>query len=295
MNANTLRNERADNRAPKYERSSPMYQTISYEDLILGDKIGSGGFADVHTAIWKGGKVAVKKLRVQRVHQKRKKQFEEEIQLLAKLNHPNIVQFYGACVEAPNMAIVMELMLEGSLYDCIHLSNYPFDRHAENQIICDALSALAYVHDQDIVHRDIKSKNILLFNKMTRCKLTDFGLALRDQTESEASRHHGFAGTIMYSPKEELEGEDLSFGQLKAADVYSLAITTVELLTCSIPYDGLRENQIRRKIIDGVLPNMDNIDEPRKALLKTALSMDASRRPSANQFLKKFYQIAITP
>lgn len=171
-------------------------QIITFEDLTLGEKIGGGGFGDVHKAFWKNQQVAVKKLHVQRIHQTRKKQFEDEIRGLIGLEHPNIVKFYGACIVTPNLALVMELLLDGSLYDNLHYSELQFDDKTKNQFICDTFDALKYIHGKNLVHRDIKSKNIMVCDNRSHCKLADFGLALKDDTESNAStKQFGFAGT----------------------------------------------------------------------------------------------------
>lgn len=172
-------------------------QNILFRDLALGDKIGSGGFGDVHIALWNGQQVAVKKLRVQRVHQAKKKQFEDEVRSLMDLDHSNIVTFYGACMVTPDLALVMEFLPDGSLYDNLYYSEVAqFDEKTKNQFICDFFAALKYIHAKNMVHRDIKSKNIMLCKEKSHCKLADFGLALKDDTESNAStKQFGFAGT----------------------------------------------------------------------------------------------------
>lgn len=172
-------------------------QNIPFIDLDLGAKIGSGGFGDVHIALWNGQQVAVKKLRVQRVHQTKKIQFEDEVRSLMDLDHPNIVKFYGACIATPNLALVMEFLPDGSLYDNLYYSEVvQFDEKTKNQFICDFFAALKYIHAKNMVHRDIKSKNIMLCDHRSHCKLADFGLALKDDTESNAStKQFGFAGT----------------------------------------------------------------------------------------------------
>lgn len=274
-------------------------EIIPFDELDLGVKIGGGGFGDVHIALWKGNQVAVKKLRVQRVTQARKKQFSDEIRGIAGLDHPNIVKFYGACVVTPNLALVMEFLPDGSLYDNLHYSEVQqFDEKAKNQLICDSFSALQYVHSKNLVHRDIKSKNILLYDNKSRCKLADFGLALKDEVETNTStKHHGFAGTEKYCPKEVIEGEPLTFEALKLVDVYSLAVTSVELLTEREPFDGKNIHAIRRAVENGDIPiSMDEsgISEEKKRLLKKSLSKYAYERPSADAFLKSFKQIIAT-
>lgn len=271
-------------------------QIIPFGELELGDKIGSGGFGDVHVAFWKGQQVAVKKLRVQRVTQARKKQFEDEVRGFTGLNHPNIVKFYGACVVTPNLALVMELLPDGSLYDNLYYSEeHQFDEKTKNTLICDCFSALQYMHAKNMVHRDIKSKNVMLYDDKKRCKLADFGLALKDDTESNAStKDFGFAGTEKYCPKEVIDGERLTIEQLKRVDVYSLALTSAELLAEKEPFDGRNIHQIRKAIKDGEIPipmEEAGISTKKKTLLVMAMSKNARDRPTAATFLGTFEHI----
>lgn len=266
-------------------------QIINFSDLSLGDKIGTGGFGDVHVGIWKGNQVAIKKLRVQRVSQAKKKQFEDEVFSFSKLDHPYIVKFYGACVETPNLAIIMEFLPDGSLYDNLHIEEIQFEDSQKHQFICDAFSALAYLHSKSMVHRDIKSKNIMLCDNKTHCKLVDFGLVLKDETAANSTTTvHGFAGTEKYCANEVLEGQKLSVTQLKIADVYSLALTSVELLTEKEPFDGLNIHQIRKAKSNGDMPSLAGFSIPASMqdLLKISLSKSVEIRPTAQKFLDDF-------
>lgn len=267
-------------------------RVIPFEDLTMGDEIGSGAFGVIHVAFWKGDQVAVKKLRVKRVHEKRKKDFEAEVSTFYRLNHLNIVQFYGACVITPNLAIVMEFLGDGSLYDNIHLSHNQFRDSIKDQIIIDSFAALKYLHNENVLHRDIKSKNIMLFEKKTRCKLADFGLSLiKDESDENSSqKEHSAAGTRLYLPKEVLNGARLTIKELKFVDVYSLAVTMVELLT-----EGINFARIHQAIIDGNANSLDGygIPENKQILLKGALSNEMANRPTAALFLEEFERIIV--
>lgn len=154
-------------------------QLIEFNELNLGDNMGKGGFADVHVAVWKNDIVAVKKLRVNRNSQATKNEFENEIQLLSTLNHPSIVTFYGACVKTPNLAIVMEFIPKGSLHKVLRKS-VQLTKRQKSSMIYDLLTALDYIHERKIAHRDIKSANILVCENLRNCKLSDFGIAVRE-------------------------------------------------------------------------------------------------------------------
>ncbi|CAL8112116.1 unnamed protein product [Orchesella dallaii] len=271
-------------------------EVIEWEDLEIGEKLGGGGFGDVHAAIWKGEyQVAVKKLRVQRVHQKKKVQFEQEVQVFSNLHHEAIVEFYGACVVTPNIAIVMEFMPEGSLHDVLHVEGRQVTLANKFQMGEDILSALAYIHDLNIVHRDIKSMNVFVCEGLSHCKLGDFGLALKDEHQSSISvADYSVVGTVRYSAPEMIRGERLTKEQLMAADVYAAALTINELFLEEIPFEGLNQFQVQKRILDGERPEAgEGTDAPQVPelvgqLLKKGLSGSATERPSAANFLKQF-------
>lgn len=96
--------------------------------------------------------------------------------MLSKYRHPNIVLMLGAVTVPPNLCIVMELMKEGTLYDLIHRKKTVLSVDDRRRIIKQILSVFVYLHKHGIVHRDIKSHNILL-DKSLNVKLCDFGLA----------------------------------------------------------------------------------------------------------------------
>ena len=96
-------------------------KTIKFEDLTLYDKIGHGGFGEVYLAEYKGVALAVKILNQTNLSKKRLELFEKEIINHSKLDHANIVQFYGPCLERPNLAIVMEYM-DASLWESLHIN-----------------------------------------------------------------------------------------------------------------------------------------------------------------------------
>lgn len=297
--ADNRRNDRGDSIVKKDNKINlKPEQIIPFGELELGDKIGSGGFGDVHIAFWKDQQVAVKKLRVQRVTQARKKQFEDEVRGFAGLDHPNIVKFYGACVVTPNLALVMEFLPDGSLYDNLYFTEEQFDEKTKNKLICDCFSALQYIHSKNMVHRDIKSKNVMMYDNKKRCKLADFGLALKDDAESNAStKDFGFAGTEKYCPREVIEGERLTIEELKWVDVYSMALTSAELLAEKEPFDGKNIHQIRKAIKDGEVPismEESGISTKKRMLLVTAMSSYAYERPTAIKFLESFNQIIAT-
>jgi serine/threonine protein kinase len=99
---------------------------IAYDELEIGEHLGSGGYGEVHKAVWKGTEVAVKVMTSQLdqggVTKDMEKSFKDEVRVMTALRHPNVVLFMAACTKPPRMCIVMEFMALGSLYDVRSLS-----------------------------------------------------------------------------------------------------------------------------------------------------------------------------
>ncbi len=96
--------------------------------------------------------------------------------MLAKYRHPNIVLMIAAITKPPQLCLVMELVKEGTLFDLLHRKKNTFSEADRRRIATQMISVIAYLHRHGIVHRDIKSHNMLLDKNLT-LKLCDFGLA----------------------------------------------------------------------------------------------------------------------
>ena len=273
-------------------------QVIPFEEINLGKKIGHGGFGDVHFAKWDGSVVAVKKLRVQRVSQKRLRQFQDEVKVYCKLDHPHIVKFLGACIVTPNLAIVIEYM-QKSLYDALHVEDVDYSDAEQYQIIRGMSDGLDYLHQKEVAHCDIKSTNILLDipEDGVVAKISDFGLSMmkyETETSQSVAKVVQGVGTPKYSAPEVLAGDELDLVAMCKADVYSMAVVAWEVICHEEPFSGLGNKQQLGRRVMGVkgqvelkIPNDINISGGLLSLLKECWSRNANKRPSAEEFKKR--------
>ncbi len=129
--------------------------SINPDELIVDKKLGAGGFGEVYQGTWrKHTIVAIKQLRLMQFSKEVLEDFQHEMEIMAQLRSPYIVQFYGATVVAP-YRIVMEYMANGSLYHVLH-SNTPLPWSTREPIALDVSKGLSYLHHQNILHRDLK-------------------------------------------------------------------------------------------------------------------------------------------
>jgi serine/threonine protein kinase len=243
-------------------------------------------------------------------------EFIAEINMVSGMRHPNICLFMGACLDPPNRAIVTELCENGSLWDALRspLSIYqmadgmtrqawPLDLYDERQVFDNIIPPLTplgawpwalvkrvaagtargmcYLHSGDppVLHRDLKSANILLDESYT-AKLADFGLS---RLKAVRSGMTGNCGTVQWMAPEVLCSEHYA----EPADVYSFGIILWEMLTQECPYEGLTPIQCALSVLNQnmrpVVP--DWCPQPFSDLINGCVDRDPQSRPTFTSIL----------
>ncbi|XP_073223308.1 serine/threonine-protein kinase CTR1 isoform X1 [Cicer arietinum] len=214
---------------------------IPWSDLILKEKIGSGSFGTVHRAEWNGSDVAVKILMEQDFHAERFKEFMREVAIMKYLRHPNIVLLMGAVTQPPNLSIVTEYLSRGSLYRLLHRpgAKEVLDERRRLSMAYDVAKGMNYLHKRNppIVHRDLKSPNLLVDKKYT-VKVCDFGLSRLKANTFLSSK--SAAGTPEWMAPEVLRDEPSN----EKSDVYSFGVILWEIATLQQPWGNLNPAQV---------------------------------------------------
>eukprot|EP00741_Cyanophora_paradoxa_P017305 tig00020961_g16715.t1 len=246
---------------------------------ITLSRSGRGGFGIVHKARWAGQKVAVKKLvNSAAMNAETREEFKQEARLLSVLRHPNIINFFGACVSDPqNMMIVTEYCHGGNLFDYIRNNQLVMERKLEilRDVACGMLYLLNY-RNPPILHRDLKSPNVLLARDGT-AKLCDFGYA---RVKTEAMRLSGILGTPQWMAPEVLKGE---LNATEKSDVFSFGVIMWEVAgnTARMPWEGVGPHQIVKRVVKGErLPITPDHDPWLAQLIPRCWKADPRERPS---------------
>jgi tRNA A-37 threonylcarbamoyl transferase component Bud32 len=213
-------------------------QHIEWDELSIIRPIGSGNFGDIYLAVYRRTEVAVKKLRldIRASQQKLMADLMQESLIFSKLRHPNLTLFIGVCTNPSTPALVTEYMRGGSLWDLIHPRNpsqvvsIAWDKRL--RIMKDVAKGAAFLHGcrPPIIHRDLKSQNVLLDDHWN-CKLCDFGLARLKSLNSDMSR----VGTPQWMAPEVLREESYT----ESADIYSFGVLVWELVTLRAPFQDI--------------------------------------------------------
>jgi serine/threonine protein kinase len=170
-----------------------------------------------------------------------KQEMLNEIQLLKKLHHPSIIRIFDVFEDEDNthLAMVLELCQGGDLSQSV-----PHSETSCIRILQQVVQALDYLHKQNLIHRDIKSENIMLSKKnSTSVKLIDFGLAVH----SKKNRSLGRIGSIGHMAPEVLSSQEHS----SQADMWSVGVVAFELLTGKQPFGGKTNKEISKNVIKG--------------------------------------------
>ncbi|PUU84361.1 hypothetical protein B9Z19DRAFT_4627 [Tuber borchii] len=245
----------------------------------LGDCLGKGAFGSVYRALnWGTGEtVAVKQIRLTDLPKSELRVIMLEIDLLKNLNHPNIVQYHGFVKTADSLYIILEYCENGSLHSiCKNFGKFP-----ENLVglyMTQVLHGLLYLHDQGVIHRDIKGANILT-TKEGLVKLADFGVATRATGLSDSS----VVGTPYWMAPEVIE----LAGATTASDIWSVGCTAVELLDGKPPYHKLASMQALFRIVNDDHPPLPEGASPAvRDFLMQCFQKDPNLRVSARKLLK---------
>ncbi|KAJ9551326.1 hypothetical protein OSB04_015371 [Centaurea solstitialis] len=234
--------------SPKLERSGSVHLTMSQvaqatqnfsSSLILGE----GGFGTVYKAQLQDGQVvAIKRAKKERFDALRS-EFKSEVELLAKIDHLNIVKLLGYIDKGNEHLIITEYMPNGTLrehLDGVHGSFLDFSQRLAISI--DIAHCLTYLHlyaEKQIIHRDVKSSNILLTER-NRAKVADFGFAKLANAESDQTHvMTKVRGTVGYLDPEYMRTYQLT----PKTDVYSFGVLLIEILTGRRPVDSRRSHE----------------------------------------------------
>ncbi|OCT91582.1 hypothetical protein XELAEV_18014641mg [Xenopus laevis] len=245
--------------------------------------LGSGAFSEVYLVKHRstGQHFALKCIK--KVNSSRDKSLENEIAVLKKIKHENIVTLEDIYESSSHFYLVMQLVSGGELFDRILERGVYTEKDASN-VIRQVLSAVKYLHDNGIVHRDLKPENLLYLtpDENSKIMITDFGLSKMEESGIMSTA----CGTPGYVAPEVLAQKPYS----KAVDCWSIGVITYILLCGYPPFYEETESRLFEKIREGAYefesPFWDDISKSAKDFISCLLEKDSKKRYNCEKALK---------
>ncbi|KAJ1702005.1 hypothetical protein LUZ63_001784 [Rhynchospora breviuscula] len=270
--------------------------------------LGEGGNGTVYKGTLENNKVVAIK-RCKTIDEKQKKEFGKEILILSQINHKHIVRILGCCLEVDIPILVYEFISKGNLFNLIHSCRAPcISLSIRLRIAQEAAEALTYLHSwasPPIVHRDVKSSNILL-DENFMAKVSDFGASVLAPVDEDEFI------TLVQGTRGYLDPEYMQTGLLTVkSDVYSFGVVLLELLTRRKPFYldkpddqrslssaflfAMKENKLE-EILDDQIMDVEsmNLINGVAELARECLNMEGERRPEMREVAEALDRIRKT-
>ncbi|XP_061341997.1 serine/threonine-protein kinase STY46-like [Gastrolobium bilobum] len=244
--------------------------------LKIGERIASGSCGDLYRGVYIGEDVAVKVLRSEQLNDALEDEFAQEVAILRQVHHKNVVRFIGACTKCPHLCIVTEYMPGGSLYDYLHKNHNVLELSQLLKFAIDVCKGMEYLHRNNIIHRDLKTANLLM-DTHNVVKVADFGVA---RFLNQGGVMTAETGTYRWMAPEVINHQPYD----QKADIFSFSIVLWELVTAKVPYDTMTPLQAALGVRQGLRPELPKHGHPKLLdLMQRCWEAIPSSRPSFNE------------
>ncbi|CAH8491623.1 unnamed protein product [Schistosoma bovis] len=290
---------------------TPIQWPMTKASYEFGKSIGQGATSTVFEALCpsNGKKCAIKIINLEKCSTSASlEEINREIKSMKNMKNENIVAYYASFVAQTELCIIMDLCQRGSLLDVIKYTQNKrditygvFDENTIATILRDVLRGLAYIHENGLVHRDLKCGNLLVKDDGI-IQIADFGVAgfLATQpltaTGSVDLRRYTFVGTPCWMAPEVMQQ---ARGYNQKADIWSLGITTIEMATGQAPYAKFAPMKVLMLTLQNDSPDIDSVATVNNQYLnyghkfrkftKACLMKDPGQRLSARELLSHTY------
>ncbi|CAR30973.1 hypothetical protein ZYGR_0P02770 [Zygosaccharomyces rouxii] len=265
------------------KRYSPQHspklnlKSLSLKDFEIGKKLGKGKFGRVYCVRHKvtGFICAMKVMEKQEIMQYNvQKQFRREVEIQSSLNHQNLTKLYGYFHDDKRVYLLMEYLVNGELYKLLRAKG-PLDDIFASHYVYQMADALDYMHQRNIIHRDVKPENILIGFDNT-VKLTDFGWSI---INPRGTKRKTMCGTLDYLSPELIASKEYD----DKVDVWALGVLTFELVVNSPPFEEDSKELTSKRIVRGDLKFPNHISSDAQDLITKLLRHNSKDRISLRE------------
>lgn len=283
------------------------FREITSDQIKLSTKIGQGITAVVYkgTLSPSNEPVAVKQINWDKstVAAAQQSAIERELAIMTRVSHPNLVRFLGVMSLQKPFSIITEFCEGGCLFNFLYNSRGDPDEielawRGRHKMCLDVAHAMHYLHSfsPQIVHRDLKSLNLLLLQRVTstedipHLKVADFGLSRMQDQASDWSKMTQNAGTSFWMAPEVVRGTSYN----EKVDIYSYSMVLFEIICREIPFEDIDPGEIGDLVVTGNRPDLEAVPEDCPDFLRTLMigcwAQDSSTRPGFAEILEVLKQ-----
>merc|ERR1719270_788567 len=261
-----------------------------------GVKIGQGTFGKVYTAINNetGDIMAMKEIPLQPNDHGTLRSVADELKIFESIHHPHLVKHFGVEIHREEMLIFMEYCPEGTLEFLVSSTETGLEEFMVRRYTRQLVEAITCLHENGVVHRDIKTANIFLTEELKAVKLGDFGCAVKIKAHTTMPGElQGFVGTQAYMAPEVFT-RNMGDGHGRAADIWSTGCVVLEMVQGKRPWAELESNyQIMFKVGMGQSPTVPSrlSDEGKEFLAKTFVHNPEERAEAQDLLNDNFVKI----
>jgi len=278
--------------------SKPITNWIIKSNTIkILRKIGEGNSSDIFLGIYRGIEIAEKRLHLNK--EKNITEFKREVSSFISLNHPYLLIFFGVIAEPKHLSIITEYCPGGNLHELLYKKKHIYlSWKIRKEFLLQIAIGMNYLHTNNppILHRDLKSLNILLTNDIkksndiTDIKIADLGLSVVNEKKNLSNER---VGTCHWMAPEVINCQRYT----TKSDVYSFGIIIWEVCTREMPYDNInnRETILYRVSVNRERPNIkrmpNDTPEKLKEIMEQCLEHEPNKRPSFENIIKIIKEI----
>lgn len=267
-----------DSANKKELKSTKKGCVIGNYKLLKTIEKGKFGVVRLGKHILTGEKVAIKVINKLQQKQRTLDEILREVEIMKRLDHPNIIKVFQTIDTEDNFYIIMEYASNGDLFHRLDLGR--MDEKEAREKFTQILSAVRYCHDeQNVIHRDLKPDNVLL-DEQNNIKIADFGLS---EEFVPGKMLNTFCGTPEYMAPEVFQGQKFDGPKV---DVWSLGVMLYEMLTDTIPFPGSSWPDIIQSVLRGKYYVPEYISSDCRNLLSKMLVLDPNNRATIDVILE---------
>lgn len=261
---------------PREDQREPI---SDYQKLHV---VGQGAFGIVYLCqrLSDNAQVIMKQIPVEDMTADERKSALDEVKILSQLKHPNVIKHYHNFFDQTALIIIMEYAEGGTMLDLIQKRKGKLiDEKRILQLFAQIVLSLSYIHSQNILHRDIKTSNILLNKKMDVVKIGDFGIS---KILSSKSKAFSVIGTPSYISPELCQNQPYN----QKTDIWALGCILYEMMALKKAFEAHNLPALVMRIMQAVVPPIpEKYDDDIKELLMKLLCRDPNQRPSIREIM----------